>query len=70
MATVDAVPILQLNIIALNKCPANYRNLWRHTVSEVNQVGQSDEPIVRKGAEIILALLWVLSNAERAINTR
>ena len=57
MATIDALPILKQNIIALNKCPAHYRNLWRFAVTEVNQAGQSSDPIIRKGAEITLALL-------------
>ena len=56
MAEVDAVPILKLNIIALDKCQAKYRHLWRMAVSEVNQAGHSDEPQTRKGAEITLAL--------------
>ena len=52
MAGVDAVPILKQNIIALDKCPTNYRNLWRLALTEVNQAGQSDDEMIRKGAEI------------------
>ena len=44
MADVDEAPILQQNIIALNKCPSNYRNLWRQAVAEFNQAGQSSDP--------------------------
>ena len=54
MAIIDAVPILQLNIIALNKCPQNFRNVWRHALTEVNMAGQSEGPVIRKGAEITL----------------
>ena len=75
MATMDAVPILQLNIIALNECPQNFKNLWRHALSEVNMGGQSDDPIIRKGAEITLALLPNMllrapSAAEHLMSTR
>ena len=57
MAIIDAVPILKQNIIALDKCPTNYRNLWRLALTEGNQAGQSDDEMIRKGAEITLALL-------------
>ena len=75
MADVDALPILQLNIIALEKCPANYRNLWRLALAEVNQAGQSNTDRIRKGAEVTLALLPNMllrapSAAERLIGTR
>ena len=75
MATIDALPILKQNIIALNKCPAHYRNLWRFAVTEVNQAGQSSDPIIRKGAEITLALLPNMllrapSTEERLLSTR
>ena len=75
MADVDAAPILQQNIIALNKCPSNYRNLWRQAVAEVNQAGQSSDPQVCKGAEITLALLPNMllrapSALERNMSTR
>ena len=55
MAQVDAYPILKQNMIALDKC--HCRNLWRFVVAEVNQAGQSPDSLVRKGAEIMLALL-------------
>ena len=75
MVTVDALPILQQNIIALNKCPTHYRNLWHFAVTEVNQAGQSSDPIILKGAEITLALLpnmllRVPSTEERLMSTR
>ena len=75
MADVDAIPILQQNIIALEKCPANYRNLWRTALAEVNQAGQSNDDRTRKGAEVTLALLPNMllrapSAAERLISTR
>ena len=75
MASLDAVPILKQNIIALDKCPAHFRNLWRFAVSEVNQAGQSHDPLTRKGAEITLALLPNMllrapSAEERLMSTR
>ena len=74
MADVDMAPILQQNIIALNKCPSNYRNLWRQAVVEVNQAGQSSDPQVCKGAEITLALLPNMllraPSARQKMNTR
>ena len=75
MAQVDAAPILQQNIIALNKCPTHFRNLWRFAVAEVNQAGQSPDPLTRKGAEITLALLPNMllrapSPDERLMSTR
>ena len=46
MAEVDAAEILKQNIIGLEKCPTNYKNLWQHTVAEVNQAGHSQDPMV------------------------
>ena len=45
MAQVDATPTLQQNIIALNKCPTHYGNLWRFAVAKVNQAGQFPDPL-------------------------
>ena len=75
MANVDAVPILQQNIICLEKCPTNYRNLWRQALLEVNIAGQSNDEVIRKGAEISLALLPNMllrapSALERNMSTR
>ena len=75
MAQVDATPTLQQNIIALNKCPTHYGNLWRFAVAKVNQAGQSPDPLTRKGAEITLALLPNMllrapSPDERLMSTR
>ena len=75
MADVDAIPILQRNIIALDKCLSNYRNLWRLALAEVNQAGQSGRDRIRKGAKVTLALLPNMllrapSAAESAISTR
>ena len=39
------------------ECPTHFRNLWSFAVSEVNQAGQSPDPVTRNGAEIMLALL-------------
>ena len=75
MASIDAVPILKQNIIALDKCPTHFRNLWRFAVSEVNQAGQSHDPVIRRGAEFTLALLPNMllrapSAKERLMSTR
>ena len=71
MADIDALCILKMQIIALDKYPYNYRK----AVAEVNQAGQSENHLICKGAEVTLALLpnmllRALSAVERNMSTR
>ena len=75
MTAIDATPILKANIIVMDKIPFQFRDNWRMAVSEVNQACTSSDQLVKKGAEIVLALLPSMllrapSAAERLVSTR
>jgi hypothetical protein len=57
MAAIDAMPILKTNIVAMDKILIQLRASWRMAVSEVNLACKAADPLVKKGAEITLALL-------------
>jgi hypothetical protein len=75
MTAIDATPILKANIIVMDKFSFQFRDNWRMAVSEVNQACTSSDQLVKKGAEIVLALLPSMllrapSAAERLVSTR
>ena len=57
MTTVYAIPILQQNIIAVQKCPDQFKTQWRSVLATVDSAMKSTDANISKGAEITLALL-------------
>ena len=74
-STIDALPILQQNIIAVEKCPEQSKAQWRLALTEINTAMNSSNQAVNKSAEIILAFapstLFKFPNTqERNLRTR
>ena len=73
--SINATPILQANIIIMEKIPYQFRANWRMAVAEVNQACMLPHPQKKQGAEISIALLpsmllWAPSAAERMLSTQ
>ena len=67
--------ILKLSIVAVNKCPEQFKYQWRTVLHTINEAMKSRGTEIKKGAEIILAMtpnmLFRAPNAwERDLSTR
>ena len=47
MAAVDALQILNKNIVAMDRCPAHDRTLWRQAIAETNNAGSDSSDLIR-----------------------
>ena len=66
---------MQQNILAVNRCPEQFKNQWRLALAEINEAMKSTNQEIKKGAKVILALAPNMifrapNSRERELSTR
>ena len=68
VCNVDSEQILKQKIGKVRKCPDHFKDQWRQVIQTINSAIKSRDILVKKGAEMVLALapniLFRASNAE------